>query len=341
MSMRRVVSCLSALCIVSIVYGAPASAQSGAGSSCTTSPAAIRNAEDVCQKARDLFAFLIPQVGKAVAAGNPIPGDAGSLGGFGKRAISLRIVGVEAQLPRNNVQLSFTSSAVSSSDFGAVRTAIPLPAVDLAVGVLPGVPLGLTNFAGVDILVGATVLPSVSKNSFSVKPKSGGIGWSYGARVGLLQESSLIPGVGLSWQRRMLPRSEFYYTPGNDTLSVTGTSIRADAIRLVISKRLTFVGLAAGIGQDRIDGKSNVSAVVNEQISGIPQRGTGSLTGLEESVKRNTAFVNASFSLLVFRVVGEFGWSKDGPERTTVNTFGSKQASDGYRFGSLGLTAHF
>ncbi len=341
MSIRRVISCLSTLGIVSMVSGAPAFAQSSANSSCTTSPAAVRNAADVCQKARDLFAFLVPQVGQAVAAGNPIPGDAGSLGGFGKRAISVRIVGVEAQLPRNNVPLSFTSDAVSASDFGAVRTAIPLPAVDLAFGVLPGVPLGLSNFGGVDILVGATVLPSVSKNSFSVKPKSGGIGWSYGARVGLLQESSLIPGVGVSWQRRMLPKSEFFYTPGNDTLSVTGTSVRADAIRLIVSKRLTFVGLSAGVGQDRINGKSNVSAVVNEQISGVPQRGTGSLTGLDESVKRSSAFVNASFSLLVFRVVGEFGWSKEGPERPTVNTFGSKKPNDGYRFGSLGLTAHF
>ena len=104
-----------------------------------------------------------------------------------------------------------------------------------------------------------------------------------------------------------------------------------DAFRVIVSKRLALLGLAAGVGQDRIRGETSVLAVINETIGGAPLRGSVALTGLDESTRRNTAFVNASFSLLVLRVVGEFGWAREGSARQTLNTFGSKKASDGYR----------
>lgn len=322
---------------VSIGAAGRLDAQSSGGSCTASIPV---GASDICQKARDLFAFVMPQVGVAVAGGNPIPGDGGSLGGFGKRALSIRVVGVDARLPRNSVPLA-AATGTTSSDFGAARTIIPLPAIDLGVGLFPGVPLGVTNVGGVDALVGATLLPSVERNDFDVSPKNGGIGFSYGLRVGALQESSFVPGVSVSWQRRQLPKTDFGYTPDNDTLLVSGTAVHADAVRIIVSKRIALFGVAGGVGQDRIEGESNMQAVVRENTQAGAVRQTVSLTGLRESSTRKTAFVNASFSLLVLRIVGEYGWSSAGSLRRTVNTFGGRSANEGYRYGSIGITARF
>jgi hypothetical protein len=213
--------------------------------------------------------------------------------------------------------------------------------VDGAIGVFPGAPFGLTNVGGVDVLLGATYLPSVSRNDFVLEPRNGGFGFSYGVRVGVLQESSIVPGIGVSWQRRQLPQSDFTYTPSNDSLVVSGTTVRSDAIRAVVSKRFALFGLAAGVGRDRVESESNMSAVVNESVAGNAVRQTVSLTGLRETANRNTAFANASFSLLAFRIVAEYGRSSAGTIRETVNSFGGRRANEAYNYGSLGISARF
>ena len=318
-----------------------APAQAGAQTGCVVSPSSFGSAADVCRKANDLFRFLIPQVGVAVAGGNPVPGEGGTMGGFGKRAISVRVIGVDGRLPKNSVALNLTGAAVAS-DFGATRTVVPLPAADAAIGLTSGFPVGLTNIGGVDLLVGATILPKVSQNAFQLEPKgSGGIALSYGVRVGALQESSLVPGISVSYMRRKLPTVDLGYTPGNDTLRVANTSVRASSIRLVASKRLPLLGFAAGVGRDVIEGSSEINAIVNETISGTAQRATVTLPLLAEKVTRNTAFVNLSVSILITRLVAEVGWSAKGEARPTLNTFGGHQANEGHRYASLGLTTRF
>lgn len=331
------IAALGAIAASVSVAAVPVHAQTG----CVVSPSSLGSAADVCRKANDLFRFLVPQVGVAVAGGNPVPGEGGTMGGFGKRAISLRVIGVEGQLPRNTVPLNLTGAAVSS-DFGAKRTLVPLPAADAAIGLTSGIPFGLTNIGGVDLLLGATVLPKVSEGAFQLDPKgSGGVALSYGVRVGALQESSLVPGLSVSYMRRKLPKVDLGYTPGNDTLRVANTSVRASSIRIVASKRFPLLGFAAGVGRDVIEGSSEINAVVNESVSGTPQRATITLPLLAEKVTRNTAFVNMSVSILITRLVAEVGWSAKGDARPTLNTFGGRQANEGYRYASLGLTTRF
>ncbi len=323
--------------VLSVVATVPLRAQSG----CTVSPASASGAADVCRKANDLFRFLVPQVGVAVAGGNPILGEGGTMGGPGKRAISLRVVGVEGYLPKNTVPLNLNGPAVAS-DFGATRTVVPLPAVDAAIGISRGIPVGLTNVGGVDLLLGATMLPSVSQGDLQVKPKgAAGVAFSYGVRIGALQESALFPGISASYQVRKLPKVDFGYTPGNDTISVAGTSVKSNALRVIASKRLALIGVAAGVGRDQIEASSSLSAVVNESTGGAPQRAAISAPLLAEKVTRNTAFVNVSLSFVVTRLVAEYGWSSAGDTRATLNRFGGRQANEGYRYGSLGLTTRF
>ena len=78
-------------------------------------------------------------------------------------------------------------------------------------------------------------------------------------------------------------------------------------------------------------------AAVNETVLGANRNSSVTLPDLRYTTTRNTAFVNASLSLLVARLVAEFGWSSAGTVQQTLNQFGGRQANEGYRYGSLGI----
>ena len=307
--------------------------------SCTVVPTTSAGS-DACTKARDLFAFVLPQVGVALSSGNPILGEGGTVGGWGKLVASARLSAVDGRLPKTAVPVRLTPTA-AADDFGAVRAPIPVPSIDAAIGVFKGLPLGLTNVGGIDALVSATYVPSVAKGPVELAPGGGNVAVGYGVRVGLLQESALVPGLGISWMRRALPTLDLQFRGANDTLAIRQLGVSSQALRLTASKRLLLVGFAAGVGQDRIEGTADLSASVNETVAGTPQRAAVSLPALRTQTVRNTAFVNASFSLLIARIVGELGWSSAGAIEQTTNRFGSRQANEAYGYGSVGLTLRF
>ncbi|AMW04780.1 hypothetical protein [Gemmatimonas phototrophica] len=282
----------------------------------------------------------MPQAGVALSGGNPVLGEGGTMGGWGKRAISLRVTAVDGQLPNNAVPISLSGSAVSSN-FGATRAPVPVPSVDAAIGLFAGIPAGLTNVGGVDLLLGATYLPKVDEEEFSIAPQTSSFALSYGVRVGALQESSLVPGVSVSYMRRKLPTVSLGYASSNDTISVRNLAATSNSLRIVASKRVAIFGLAAGVGRDQLENTAGVEAVVNETVLGVPQRGQVTLNALRQTTTRNTAFVNASVGLLLARLVGEIGWAAAGDSDPTTNTFDGRAANAGYRYGSLGVTVRF
>jgi hypothetical protein len=117
---------------------------------------------------------------------------------------------------------------------------MPVPSVGRRSRHLDGIPLGVTNVGACDLLVGARGVPGVSAGAFSLKPQGGrSVAFSYGYDLGALQESAFVPGISVSWLRRGIPKLDFNYTPGNDTLAVNDLSISTSTIRLVASKRFT------------------------------------------------------------------------------------------------------
>lgn len=306
---------------------------------CTSASFGGFSGADACTKARDIFAFVMPQVGVALSGGNPVLGEGGTLGGWGKRAISARVTAVDGRVPGNAVPIRLTGAA--SSNLGASRAPVPVPSVDAAIGLFAGVPAGLTNIGGVDVLLGATYLPEVSENGFSVAPQTSSFAFSYGVRVGALQESSLVPGVSVSYMRRKLPTTSLGYVAGNDSITVRNLAATSNSLRLVASKRIAIFGFAAGVGRDDIENTAGVDAVVNETVLNQQARALVSLSGLRNKVTRNTAFVNASLGLKIARIVGEFGYSAAGEKDPTTNTFDGRAANEGYRYGSLGITVRF
>jgi hypothetical protein len=306
---------------------------------CTVTPATASGA-DACQKARDLFAFVTPHVGVALGAGNPVLGESGTLGGLGKLALSARLGAALGYLPSGQVAIAGTGAAVSG-DFGAARALVPMPVVDAAIGLVKGVSLGITNVGGVDLLVAGTWLPTVTKGAVSMAPDAGGVGLGGGVRLGILQESAFVPGLSLSYMVRRTPGLDLSYVAGNDTLQLREARVSTRALRLVAGKRLLMFGVAAGVGRDEVAGSAALRATVNESVLGAPQRVAVSLDDLRAPATRNTAFVSASLSLLVARVVAEYGWSDGTRSVTTVNRFGGKAANAAGRYGSIGLAVRF
>ncbi|GAB1341534.1 hypothetical protein [Gemmatimonas sp.] len=337
-ALRGVAAAACALYASTMAAGLQAQTTAGA---CTVGGGfGVLGSQDACTKARDIFAFVMPQVGVALSGGNPVLGEGGTLGGWGKRALSLRVTAVDGHVPDNAVPIAIGGSAVSSN-LGATRVPVPVPSVDAAIGVFAGVPAGLTNVGGVDVLLGATYLPSVDEQEFSVAPQSSSFAFSYGVRLGALQESSVVPGVSVSYMRRKLPTTTLGYVAGNDSITVSNLAATSNSLRLVVSKRVAIFGLAGGVGRDQIENTAGVSAVVNETVLGQPAQARVALSGLRNAVTRNTAFVNLSLGLRMARVVGEFGWAAAGKSDPTTNSFDGKLANGSYRYGSLGITVRF
>lgn len=335
---RAAAAVVAVATLTSLATGSRLSAQTTAGACSAASFGAFSGA-DACTKARDIFAFVMPQVGVALSGGNPVLGEGGTMGGWGKRALSLRVTAVDGRVPANAVPIRLLGA--ESANLGASRVPVPVPSVDAAIGLFAGVPAGLTNIGGVDVLLGATYLPEVNDEQFSVAPQASSFAFSYGVRVGALQESSLVPGVSLSYMRRKLPTTSLGYLAGNDSISVRNLAATSNSLRLVASKRVAIFGVAAGVGRDQMVNTAGVEAVVNETVLNQTTRASVTLTGLRNEVTRNTAFVNLSLGLGVARLVGEYGWSGAGDADPTTNTFDGRSANEGYRYGSLGLTVRF
>jgi hypothetical protein len=338
----RGVARLAALAVLGVFLAGTRVQAQGAANNCVVTTSLVGGiADDVCRKANDLFSFLVPQMGVALAGGNSVLGEGGTLGGWGKRSATLRLSAVNGNLPKNTLPLTLTRPAAVGDDFGASSTAVPMASLDLAIGAYEGIPVGLTNVFGVDVLVGITGIPAVKSGHFRLKSTNASYAYSYGARVGILQESSVIPGISFSALHRALPTLEADYTPTNDTIKVRNAQLSANAYRLVASKRFTVIGVAVGVGRDDIEGETGLGAVVNETVNGTPQRASIVFPTLQEKTSRTTAFVNASFGLFAARVVAEYGRSSAGTARETLNTFGGHRPNEAYSYGSLGVTIRF
>src|SRR5438128_1147746 len=151
--------------------------------------------QDACQQAYDVFQLMAPQLGLALAGGNAILGTGSTLGGLGHISVGLRANAFSGLLPDvTNFQRS--TSGAQQRTLPTKDQFIGLPTADAAIGVFSGIPLPLTHVGGVDLLVSGMYVPTVSQGGFSVTPSTN-VQIGYGARVGLLQESLVVPGVSV------------------------------------------------------------------------------------------------------------------------------------------------
>jgi hypothetical protein len=213
-----------------------------------------------------------------------------------------------------------------------------MPVADASLGLFQGIPLGLTNVGGIDLLVNVAYIPTLNQNSLSLSTPNGSWKFGYGARLGIVQESVVMPGVSVTYLKRDLPEFTLVGQTGSNggggnqsTLSIQNVDIGTSAWRLVASKHFVVFGLAAGVGQDKYNQSADVQATVGQ--SGFNY--TSSTISVSQDVTRTNMFADLSIDLPILKLVGEVGQVSGGSVQT-YNTF-SKDANASRLYGSVGL----
>jgi len=323
------------LIVAGILTGIFAVPTSGQTPTCTGGTAV----QDACVKAVDLVTFMTPQLSTALAGGNATLGQGGALGGLGHFALSLRGTAVNGSIP-NISSVTFNTSSAQSSKYTAKNQFVPMVSADAAIGIWRGISLGVTHVGGIDALVTVTYLPDVSNSDVSLKTSGGNTKIGFGARVGLLEESIVTPGVSLTYLKRDLPTLTIGSTVTGTTsgigqatgsISLGNYAAKTSAWRLTASKDLLVFSLSAGVGQDKYESSSVVNVTVNTIGGG--QSGTGATAF---SMTRTNAFVGAGINLFLFKLVGELGTVSGGSVPPMLNDFSTNAASSRTYF-TLGL----
>jgi hypothetical protein len=293
-------------------------------------------AQDACQQASDLYQFLAPQLAAAIAGGNATLGQGSTLGGFGHFSIGLRVNAVQGAYPEVNLYTQ-SSTGAQRRTLQTKDSFIPFPTADAAVGIFGGIPLGVTNVAAIDALVSATYVPSYSADNFAVTPEQN-LQLGYGARVGILQESIVVPGVAVTWLKRDLPTTSLKGTSGNNQLNINKLNVKTTSWRIVASKSLTILGFVVGAGQDEFDNSADINAVV----SNVPVVGTAqsSIAGTAQKLTRTNYFADVSLNLPLFKIVAEAGQSSGG-SISTYNSFSGGASDRSLTYFSAGIRFGF
>lgn len=289
-------------------------------------------AQDACQQAYDVYQFMAPQLGLALTGGNATAGQGGVLGGPGHFSVGVRFNAFHGKLP------DVSNPAFTQSATGAKRSTLPttdqwvgLPTADGAIGLFKGFPLGVSNVLGLDALVSVSYVPTLSDDDFSVTPNSS-LQFGYGARIGLLSESIVTPGVSFTWLQRDLPTTDLVANVAGASLSVTDTKVSTKAWRIVASKNLIMFSVAGGIGQDKYE----QSAVVRGSITQGGVNFAAQAPGTSESLSRVNFFGDVAYNLPLLKIVAEIGHATGGTVQT-YNSFSGGRADQSYTYGSFGI----
>ncbi|HEU5304019.1 MAG TPA: hypothetical protein VFU40_05190 [Gemmatimonadales bacterium] len=303
-----------------------------------TSPALAQNSEcapyvsntrRVCDAAVDGSRAFHPVIGVLVSGGNPTIGSANPLGGLGHLSLTLRANAVEFVLP--DLGYSGSSATVPAGD----KVFTPAPLLEGAIGVYKGMPTGLL---AVDILASAQLLPTNQIENLSVDAgarKIGdiGLGLGYGARLGIMKEMGLLPALSVSIMRRDIPQVTYGDVDAGDRLSYA-VDLHATNLRLVASKQLVVLDLAAGLGWDKYTGDAVIR--FRDPITSVPQP----QIPLDLSNSRVLGFLNAGFSMSVVKVTGELGYQA-GKDQDLSTDFEDFDTTKGKLFAGLGLRVGF
>jgi len=316
----RAAHLVAGLCLVTLVSSASAQAPECTGY--------VSNAQRVCTAAVDGTRAFHPLIGILVSGGNPTMGTASTMG-FGHAVVTLRANATEVVLP--DLAYDGSGTTVPAGD----KLFAPAPLVEGALGVFKGMSRGLL---ALDLLGSAQLLPTNQIDNFGVAsnaPRVGSIalGIGYGARIGILREAGPLPAVSVSVMRRELPRIAYGNINAGDAFAF-GLDLHATNLRLVASKQLLILGIAAGLGWDKYTGSAVIT--FRDPITLTPQPPIP----VALNTSRGLAFVNAGLNLPVLKVTGEVGY-QTGKDQNLSTDFEDFDTTRGKFFAGLGLRVGF
>ncbi len=294
-----------------------------------------RASQDACQKAIDLFTYLAPQLAGAISGGNAVSGEHSSRGGPGHFSIGFRANAVRGRLPDVDSRTPALTGAVAS-DYPVNDQYIPVPAIDAALGLFPGLEIGGTRTLAVDGLLNVAYIPEISEGDLSITLPDGSLKLGFGARLAITEETSFSPGISVTWIQRDLPRMDLVATPGSDQLNIDDFLAKTTSWRGVIGKNFGVLGLTAGFGQDDY----KISALANVRVVRTGITYSAGPIAVVQRLKRDNAFASAALRFPVFSLVGEYG-RVSGGKLDTFNTFGSSRADDALEYASIAIRLRF
>jgi hypothetical protein len=286
--------------------------------------------QDACQKAVDLWGYMMPQLGTSLVGGSHTLGMGTTLGGFGHFAIALRANAVRGDLPDLST-ISVSAAGRQNSNLDTQEQFVGLPGVDFAIGVFKGFPLGVTRVGGVDFIGSVTYIPEIEGDGTSIAPTDGSTKFGFGARVGLLEQSLIVPGVSFSYLVRDLPTVDLTADASNATFAINDFSLKSKSWRIAAQKNLLLFQLGAGFGQDTYESGASITGTYN----GV----TPFSASAAQELTRTTMYGSLGFNLFLAKLVAEVG-QVSGGDVTTFNTF-TNEADKSRLYGTVGLRISF
>ncbi|HET8654897.1 MAG TPA: hypothetical protein VFL93_05245 [Longimicrobiaceae bacterium] len=343
-----------------LIPAAAAAQESGLVGACAAIESSARPA---CLVVAQAVESAQPKLGILLSGGNPTPGTASTgglkLGMLPGVSLTVRANAVSAHIP--DVREIHTGPTDGQS-YGELRIVAPSLSATATLGVFPGVSIAPTigGIGAVDLLGSASWLPLRSVGSDDFRPGTADVAYGGGVRVGLLRESFLTPGASVSLMYHRLgtvaygqvcPTGVTTSTTHDDGYTLTeGECVPSDlgdlgefsfdlsnwSARAAVSKHLLGLGLAAGVGYDRLasDLAAGVRAPQGAWPSSLYYARVSDVT-LEQG--RWSAFVDGSFSLLVASLAAEVGWQQGGNAVAGYPANSDFDPGKGTLFGSVGL----
>lgn len=306
----------------------------GQATACQSLPAVATR--DACQKGLDIFVLTVPQVQGALAGGGAVLGSARPVNGL---SLGLRINAVDGRLPDLG-SIALSSTGIVRSTIATVRVPVPVPTLDVAIGIIPGWSIAGQRLFSLDGLVSVGYVPSESYQGFEVATKRGSLKMGFGGKLGLLDDRLLLPAVSVSFFRRSLPTTSFSvsFAPRfggtvRDSIVLDETTVQNDAIRLSVSKRLGAIEIGGGIGQDRY----RTFTQVRTRITAAGGATSAGIIGVSRQDERNAAYGSLALNVLRLRIGAEFGATFGGDSIATFNTFANDNINTRRLFGSVGV----
>jgi hypothetical protein len=264
MRMRR---CLVSLVVLLVMLPAAAAAQGGSVNPACSDPAFVGptlQGGNPCQILYDMFGYGTQQYVSVVSAGNQEIGRADALGGWLKWRVGMELTGATFDVPAIKEQ----GSGVALGP--AFPQAVPMTGADYiqfavngALGLFKGLDLGGLRLGAVDAIGGFNVLPGTTAGGYKMSAAHK-IYFSYGGRVGVIQEGKVIPALGFTYVVKDLPTMTLIASDVlQNTIAVSQLKMNTSAWTVTVGKHFGIVSLVAGGGQTKYDASGLLMWSVN------------------------------------------------------------------------------
>jgi len=233
-------------------------------------------------------------LGLSTGLGSEVAGSAGTLG---RRLGATPRIALEARAAFAHLALPDLADPGSEPSREATFV-VPSIRGGITAGVFDGFSLLPTvgGFLSLDLLAHGSVVFLPTSEGFDGKASA----LTLGARLGILRESFTLPGVSVSFSRRMLGSVAYGSAegPGGGEVEVDPS---VTSVRATVGKDLLAVGLLLGMGWDHYSGSATIRAATD---GGIVSEGTSSFTS-----SRRLYFAGAAWNFLVLQLSAEAGWA--------------------------------